>query len=79
MNEIIKDYIRQISCKIIINKLQKVLRYVIYWQMDEKTSWVKTLKVYHTWWKRHNLYYNPFLPYILIPIKNNESKFSKGL
>jgi hypothetical protein len=35
MNEIIKDYIRQISCKIVVNKLQKVLIYVIRRQMDE--------------------------------------------
>jgi hypothetical protein len=35
MNEIIKDYIRQTSCKIVVNKLQKVLTYVIHWQMDE--------------------------------------------
>jgi hypothetical protein len=39
MNEIIKDYIFQISCKIIINKLQKVLTYVIHQQMDEKPCW----------------------------------------
>jgi hypothetical protein len=36
MNEIIKDYICQTSCKIIVNKLQKVLTYVIYQQMNEK-------------------------------------------
>jgi hypothetical protein len=30
MNEIIKDYIRQTSCKIVVNKLQKVLLYVIH-------------------------------------------------
>ncbi len=35
MNEIIKDYIRQTSCKIIVNKLQKVLICVICQQMDE--------------------------------------------
>ncbi len=29
MNEIIKDYIRQTSCRIFVNKLQKVLTYVI--------------------------------------------------
>jgi hypothetical protein len=29
MNEIIKDYICQTSCKIVVNKLQKVLTYVI--------------------------------------------------
>jgi hypothetical protein len=39
MNEIIKDYIRQTSYKIVINKLQKVLTYVIRWQMDEKRHW----------------------------------------
>ncbi len=31
----IKDYIRQISCKIVVNKLQNVLTYVICQQMDE--------------------------------------------
>jgi hypothetical protein len=30
MNEIIKDYIRQTSCKIVVNKLQKVLTYIIH-------------------------------------------------
>jgi hypothetical protein len=30
MNEIIKYYIRQISWKIVVNKLQKALTYVIY-------------------------------------------------
>jgi hypothetical protein len=35
MNEIIKDYIRQTSFKIIVNKLQKVLIYGICQQMDE--------------------------------------------
>jgi hypothetical protein len=39
MNEIIKDYIHETSCKIIINKLQKVLKYVIHRQMDEKPFW----------------------------------------
>jgi hypothetical protein len=36
MNEIIKDYIHQTNYKIIVNKLQKVLTYVIHRQMDEK-------------------------------------------
>jgi hypothetical protein len=35
MNEIIKDYIRQTSFKIVVNKLQKVITYVICRQMDE--------------------------------------------
>jgi hypothetical protein len=35
MNEIIKYYIYQTSCKIIVNKLQEVLTYVICQQMDE--------------------------------------------
>jgi hypothetical protein len=35
MNEIVKDYICQTSCKIVVNKLQKVLTCVICWQMDE--------------------------------------------
>jgi hypothetical protein len=39
MNEIIKDYIFQINCKIVVNKLQKVLTYVIGQQMDEKPHW----------------------------------------
>ncbi len=37
----------------------------------------KSFKMYHTRWKGPNFYYNPFLPYILIPIKNNESKVVK--
>jgi hypothetical protein len=39
MNEIIKDYIFQTSCKIVVNKLQKVLTYVICQRMDEKPHW----------------------------------------
>jgi len=39
MNEITKDYIHQTSCKIVVNKLQKVLTYVIHQQMDENPSW----------------------------------------
>jgi hypothetical protein len=34
-------------------------------------------KVYHTRQKGSSPYYNLFLPYILIPIKNNESKIVK--
>ncbi len=37
----------------------------------------KSFKVYHTWQKRPSPYCNPFLLYILIPIKNNESKVVK--
>jgi hypothetical protein len=39
MNEIIKNYICQSSCKIVVNKLQKVLIYVIHQQMDEMSCW----------------------------------------
>ncbi len=39
MDEIIKDYIRQTSCKIVENKLQKVLTYVICQQMDGTPRW----------------------------------------
>ncbi len=35
MNEIIKDYTCQTNCKIVVNKFQKVLTYVIHQQMDE--------------------------------------------
>jgi hypothetical protein len=34
----------------------------------------KSFKVYHIEQKGPSLYYNLFLPYILIPINNNESK-----
>jgi hypothetical protein len=37
----------------------------------------KSFKVYHTWQKGLNPYCSPFLPYILIPVKNNESKVVK--
>jgi hypothetical protein len=37
----------------------------------------KPFKVYHTGRKGPSPYYSPFLPYILIPIKNNESKVVK--
>jgi hypothetical protein len=36
MNEIIKNYIRKTNRQIVVNKLQRVLTYVIRWQMDEK-------------------------------------------
>jgi len=39
MNEIIKDYTHQNSYKIVVNKLQKVLTYVICRQMDEMSRW----------------------------------------
>jgi hypothetical protein len=39
MNEIIKDYIHQTSYKIVVNKLQKLLTYIICQQMDEKPHW----------------------------------------
>ncbi len=38
----------------------------------------KSFKVYHTWRKGLNLSCTPFLPYILIPMKNNESKVVKN-
>jgi hypothetical protein len=37
----------------------------------------KSFKVYHTRQKRPSPYSSPFLPYILIPIKNNESNVVK--
>jgi hypothetical protein len=39
MNEIIKDCICQTSYIIVVNKLQKVLTYVIRRQMDEMLGW----------------------------------------
>jgi hypothetical protein len=39
MNEIIKDYICQTNCKIVGNKLQKVITYIICQQMDEMPFW----------------------------------------
>ncbi len=39
MNEIIKDYICQTSYKVVVNKLQKVLTYVICQQMHEMPHW----------------------------------------
>ncbi len=39
MNEIIKNYIHQTSCKVVVNKLQKVLTYVICQQIDEMSRW----------------------------------------
>jgi len=39
MSEIIKDYIPRTSCKIVVNKLQKVLTYVICQQMDQMPCW----------------------------------------
>jgi len=35
MNEIIKYYIFQINCKIVVNKLQNVLTYIICWQIKK--------------------------------------------
>ncbi len=59
MNEIIKDYIHQISCKIVVNKLQKVLTYIICRQMDLKNHvgiLFTTLAFHSTCWNvRENL------------------------
>jgi hypothetical protein len=38
-DEAIKDYIHQTNCKIVVNKLQKTLTYVICQQMDEMPCW----------------------------------------
>jgi hypothetical protein len=38
----------------------------------------KSFKVYHIGWKGPSPYCNPFFPYILIPIKINESKVVKN-
>jgi hypothetical protein len=37
----------------------------------------KSFKVYHLGWKWPNFYWSPFFPYILIPVKINESKSVK--
>jgi hypothetical protein len=39
----------------------------------------KSFKVYHIGWKGPRPYYIPFLPYVLIPIKNMNQKLSKIL
>jgi hypothetical protein len=39
MNEIMKDYIHQISYKIVVSKLQKVLTYIIRRQINEMPCW----------------------------------------
>jgi hypothetical protein len=44
--------------------------------MQNVVGW-KSFKVYHTWQKGPSPYCGSFLPYILIPIKNNESKVVK--
>jgi len=46
------------------------------WVLKNINGW-KSFKVYHTGRKRPTPYYNPILPYILIPIKINESKLVK--
>jgi hypothetical protein len=51
--------------------------FIIYLWRKVVCLWVKSLKVYHTSQKGPNPYYSPFLPYILTPIKNNESKVVK--
>jgi hypothetical protein len=38
----------------------------------------KSFKVYHIGRKGPSPYYSPILPYILIPIRNNESKVVKN-
>jgi len=45
--------------------------------MNKSTNGWKSFKVYHIGQKGPSPYYNPFLLYILIPIKNNESKVFK--
>jgi len=63
-----------------INNLLSVSQ--LSWKILYKVNGWKSFKVYHIGRKGLNLYCSPFLPYILIPIKNNESKvviFFKGL
>jgi hypothetical protein len=48
----------------------------ILWVFKVWLGW-KSFKVYHIGWKGPSPYYNPSLPYILIFIKNNESKVVK--
>jgi hypothetical protein len=55
----------------------------IWWRpwVEMGTGW-KSFEIYHSWWKGPSFYCNPFLPYILIPIKIMNKKlldFSKGL
>jgi hypothetical protein len=45
MNEIIEDYVHQTSYKIVVNKLQKVITFVIHQQMDEMLHWHFVLHV----------------------------------
>jgi hypothetical protein len=50
------------------------------WVIDKKLDFklgLKSFKVYHIGWKGPIIYYNPFLSYILIPIKNDEWKVVK--
>jgi hypothetical protein len=52
---------------------------ILLYIMDMKRYWImtwgwKSLKVYHPRLKGLNPYYNPFFPYIVIPIKTNEPK-----
>ncbi len=43
------------------------------WVGNVSNGW-KSFKVYHIGWKRPSPYCGPFLLYIFIPIKENESK-----
>jgi hypothetical protein len=54
-----------------------VLKGFVALETKEAIKW-KSFKVYHTRWKGLSPYCSIFLPYILIPIKNNESKVLKN-
>jgi len=58
------------------NENRNVLKGFVALETKKAIEW-KSFKVYHTRWKGLSPYCSIFLPYILIPIKNNESKVLK--
>jgi hypothetical protein len=53
------------------------MMHVVAWDTFACIARWKSFEVYHQGQKGFSPYYNPFSPYILIPIKSNESKSVK--
>jgi hypothetical protein len=53
------------------------MEFILYTYRGQNMVGWKSFKVYHIGQKGPNPYCSPFLPYILIPMKNNELKFVK--
>jgi hypothetical protein len=57
--------------KCVVHKMKRLKNLNMLYKMETLNMW-KSFKVYHTWWKKAYSLLQPFLPYVLIPIKNKK-------